>query len=82
MLVTGINHEEHRMTEQFRKRVRVYLDVDNIVISRHTRLHGKNQVAKDKARNHVSSNPKADAEITTRVHRAMIDVGAVLDCSS
>ncbi|MBG6215248.1 MAG: NYN domain-containing protein [Cryobacterium sp.] len=70
------------MAEQFRERVGVYLDFDNIVISRYNQLHGKNQFAKDKARNHVSSNPKADAEITGRIHRAMIDVGAILDYAS
>ena len=70
------------MAEQSRDRVGVYLDFDNIVISRYNQLHGKNQFAKDKARYHVSSNPKADAEVTARIHQAMIDVGAVLDYAS
>ncbi|TFC48338.1 NYN domain-containing protein [Cryobacterium sp. TMT2-17-1] len=70
------------MAEQSRERVGVYLDFDNIVISRYNQLHGKNQLAKDKARNHVSSNPKADPEVTARIHQAMIDVGAVLDYAS
>ncbi|TFC26531.1 NYN domain-containing protein [Cryobacterium sp. TMT2-18-3] len=70
------------MAEQSRERVGVYLDFDNIVISRYNQLHGKNQFAKDKARNHVSSNPRADAEVTARIHQAMIDVGAVLDYAS
>ncbi|TFC59566.1 NYN domain-containing protein [Cryobacterium sp. TMT2-15-1] len=70
------------MAEQSRERVGVYLDFDNIVISRYNQLHGKNQFAKDKARNHVSSNPRTDAEVTARIHQAMIDMGAVLDYAS
>ena len=70
------------MAEQSRERVGVYLDFDNSVISHYNQMHGKNQFAKDKARNHVSSNPKADAEVTARIHQAMIDVGAVLGYAS
>jgi len=67
------------MAEQLRQRVGVYLDFDNIVISRYNQLHGHNQFALDKARYHAKSNPKADAQVTARIQRAMIDVGAILD---
>ncbi len=67
------------MAEQLRQRVGVYLDFDNIVISRYNQLHGHNQFAQDKARHHAKSNPKADAQVTARIQRAMIDVGAILD---
>ncbi|TFC50342.1 MULTISPECIES: NYN domain-containing protein [unclassified Cryobacterium] len=70
------------MAEQSEDRVGVYLDFDNIVISRYNQLHGPNQFAKDKARHHTSSHAKADPAVTARIQLAMIDIGAVLDYAS
>lgn len=70
------------MVEQSENRVGVYLDFDNIVISRYNQLHGANQFAKDKARHHTSSHAKADPAVTARIQLAMIDIGAVLDYAS
>jgi len=70
------------MAEQSEDRVGVYLDFDNIVISRYNQLHGPNQFALDKARHHSSSHPKADPAVTARIQLATIDIGAVLDYAS
>ena len=70
------------MTEQSEARVAVYLDFDNIVISRYNQLHGRNQFSKDKVRDYQASSVDADAEITKRMHLATVDIGAVLDYAS
>ena len=70
------------MAEHSEDRVGVYLDFDNIVISRYNQLHGTNQFALDKARHHSSNHPKADPVVTARIQIAMIDIGAVLDYAS
>ncbi|WP_130178696.1 NYN domain-containing protein [Cryobacterium sp. SO1] len=70
------------MAEQSEDQVGVYLDFDNIVISRYNQLHGTNQFAKDKARHHTNGHAKADPAVTARIQLAMIDVGAVLDYAS
>jgi hypothetical protein len=65
------------MSEQSQARVGVYLDFDNIVISRYNQLHGEGAFARDKVRSRVSFTP--GAEVTTRTQQAMVDVGAILD---
>ncbi|MGO4690662.1 NYN domain-containing protein [Glaciibacter sp. 2TAF33] len=70
------------MAEQSRERVGVYIDFDNIVISRYNQLHGKGAFAKDKVRNHVASSADADPAISDRIKQATVDIGAVLDYAS
>ena len=53
-------------------RVAVYLDFDNIVISRYDQVHGRNSFQKDKARG------LEDDKLT----KATVDVGAVIDFAS
>lgn len=60
------------MTEPVATRVAVYLDFDNIVISRYDQIHGRNSFQKDKAKG-------LDSE---RLEQATVDVGAVLDYAS
>ena len=60
------------MTDGATTRVAVYLDFDNIVISRYDQVHGRNSFQKDKARG-------LDAE---RLERAIVDVGAIIDFAS
>ncbi len=60
------------MTEDGATRVAVYLDFDNIVISRYDQVHGRNSFQKDKSRG-------LDAE---RLGRATVDVGAIIDFAS
>ncbi len=62
------------MTEPVATRVAVYLDFDNIVISRYDQIHGRNSFQKDKA--------KTLDQHSERLDRATVDVGAVLDFAS
>ncbi|WP_061018265.1 NYN domain-containing protein [Microbacterium sp. CCH5-D1] len=64
------------MAETTDARVAVYLDFDNIVISWYDRVHGRNAYGKDRQR--ISENPN-DPEVTERLGRAMIEVGAIID---
>ena len=60
------------MTETAAGRVAVYLDFDNIVISRYDQVNGRNSFQKDKAKG-------LDPD---KLNRAGVDVGAVLDFAS
>jgi hypothetical protein len=60
------------MTESGTTRVAVYLDFDNIVISRYDQVHGRNSFQKDK--------PKGLSK--DRLQSATVDVGAVIDFAS
>jgi len=57
------------MAEQDDTRVAVYVDFDNIVISRYDQVHGRNSFQRDKARG-------LDAE---QLNQAVVDVGAIID---
>ncbi|MEE6138603.1 NYN domain-containing protein [Mycobacterium sp. 050128] len=60
------------MTESVTPRVAVYLDFDNIVISRYDQVHGRNSFQKDKAKGLE----------TDRLQSATVDVGAIIDFAS
>jgi NYN domain/OST-HTH/LOTUS domain len=66
MVKTGL------MTDADADRVAVYLDFDNIVISRYDQVNGRNSFQKDKAK-----GLKED-----RLQRATVDVGAIIDFAS
>ena len=70
------------MAEQYRERVGVYIDFDNIVISRYSQLHGRAAWAKDRVRQHDSGSANADPQVTARIKEATIDLGAVLEYAS
>jgi hypothetical protein len=55
-------------------RVAVYLDFDNIVISRYDQVHGRNSFQKDKA--------KGLEKYPDRLALATVDVGAIIDFAS
>jgi hypothetical protein len=61
-----------QMSEPNADRVAVYLDFDNIVISRYDQVNGRNSFQRDKAKGLE----------TSRLARARVDVGAILDFSS
>jgi hypothetical protein len=63
-------------------RVAVYIDFDNIVISRYDQMHGRGQFQRDKVRGFTSGDKSADADIADKVRRATVDVGAVIDFAS
>jgi hypothetical protein len=70
------------MPEATEGRVAVYIDFDNIVISRYDQLHGSGRFHKDKARRFVATAAKAGTEVVERLARATVDIGAVLDFAS
>src|ERR1700745_989455 len=70
------------MTEPGITRVAVYIDFDNIVISRYDQVHGRGQFQRDKVRGVTSGDKPADADIADKVGRATVDVGAVIDFAS
>ena len=55
-------------------RVAVYLDFDNIVISRYDQVNGRNSFQRDKA--------KGPETLPDRLMRATVDVGAIIDFAS
>src|SRR5262245_21896168 len=62
------------MTEPGTTRVAVYLDFDNIVISRYDQVNGRNSYQRDKA--------KGLDQYPDRLELATVDVGAVIDFAS
>jgi hypothetical protein len=60
------------MTESGATRVAVYLDFDNIVISRYDQVHGRNSFQKDKTKGLDND----------RLASATVDVGAIIDFAS
>ncbi len=58
-------------------RVAVYIDFDNIVISRYDQVHGRNQFQRDKVRTNA-----ADADVAAKLAQATVDIGAVIDFAS
>lgn len=62
------------MTEPVAARVAVYLDFDNVVISRYDQIHGRGSFQRDKA--------KGVEQFAERRARATVDVGAILDFAS
>src|ERR1700743_1479032 len=63
-------------------RVAVYIDFDNIVISRYDQVHGRGQFQRDKPRGFDQPDKAADPEVLAQLSRAPGDVGAVIDFAS
>ena len=63
-------------------RVAVYIDFDNIVISRYDQVHGRGQFQRDKTRGFTRADRPADPEIADKLGHARVDVGAVIDFAS
>jgi uncharacterized LabA/DUF88 family protein len=63
-------------------RVAVYIDFDNIVISRYDQVHGRGQFQRDKVRGFSRADRPADPEIAEKLRRASVDIGAVIDFAS
>lgn len=64
------------MADHTDSRVAVYLDFDNIVMSWYDRVHGRNASSRDRQR--IAENDR-DAEVTEKLARATVDVGAIID---
>ena len=63
-------------------RVAVYIDFDNIVISRYDQVHGRGQFQRDKVHGFTMSDKSADPDVADKVRRATVDVGAIIDFAS
>jgi len=70
------------MNEPGVTRVAVYIDFDNIVISRYDQVHGRGQFQRDKSRGFDQADRPADPDIADRLQRATVDVGAMIDFAS
>lgn len=60
-------------------RVAVYIDFDNMVISRYDAVHGSGRWRKDNARDHT---PAEEGEVSRRLIEAEVDLGAIIDYAS
>jgi uncharacterized LabA/DUF88 family protein len=63
-------------------RVAVYIDFDNIVISRYDQVHGRGQFQRDKVRGFSRADKPADPGIAEKFQQAIVDVGAIIDYAS
>jgi hypothetical protein len=70
------------MNEPGGARVAVYIDFDNIVISRYDQVHGRGQFQRDKVHGFSKGDRPADPETIEKLRRATVDVGAVIDFAS
>jgi uncharacterized LabA/DUF88 family protein len=61
--------------EPTESRVAVYIDFDNVVISRYDQLHGRDSWRKDEAR-------RNDGKSVPKLEQARVDIGAILDYAS
>ncbi|WP_309712552.1 NYN domain-containing protein, partial [Pseudolysinimonas sp.] len=61
--------------EPTESRVAVYIDFDNVVISRYDQLHGRDSWRKDEAR-------RNDGKAVPKLEQARVDIGAILDYAS
>ncbi|TFD32251.1 NYN domain-containing protein [Cryobacterium cryoconiti] len=67
------------MTEPNDARVGLYIDFDNIVISRYQQLHGRNAFQRDGIRNFDRTSADADPVIAARLNAATVDFNAIID---
>jgi uncharacterized LabA/DUF88 family protein len=66
-------------TEPVDARVGLYIDFDNIVISRYQQLHGRNAFQRDGIRDFDKTDPNNDPEIAARLAAATVDFSAIID---
>lgn len=65
-----------------RTRVAVYIDFDNMVISRYDNLHGDGSWRRDNARDHSPGENGGDGVAAGRLAEAVVDLGAIIDYAS
>ncbi len=68
------------MAEPGDGRVAVYIDFDNIILSRYDQVNGRNAFQRDRAK--IGAGRNADPEVAERLARATVDLGAVIDFAS
>ena len=70
------------MAESAENRVAVYIDFDNIVISRYDQVHGRSAWRKDNVYKLAPGLSDASAEQKDKVRHATVDISAILDFAS
>lgn len=70
------------MAEPAESRVAVYIDFDNIVISRYDQIHGRGAWRKDNVYRLPAGLAGAPDELRERLRAAEVDIGAILDFAS
>ena len=70
------------MAETTDSRVAVYIDFDNIVISRYDQVNGRNSFQRERVRQFDPEESGADASLAAKLDAATVDVGAVIDFSA
>ncbi|AWB89569.1 NYN domain-containing protein [Salinibacterium hongtaonis] len=70
------------MAEPTEGRVAVYIDFDNIVISRFDQIYGRGHFLKEHIRSITADSVRDDRDLASRLDRATVDIGAVLDYAS
>ena len=68
------------MADISENRVAVYIDFDNIVISRYDEVHGKGRFTKDRVREYVRDG--TGEQVAARLKEASVDLGAIIDYAS
>lgn len=68
------------MADISENRVAVYIDFDNIVISRYDEVHGKGRFTKDRVREYVRDG--TGEQVADRLKEASVDLGAIIDYAS
>src|SRR6201991_1141084 len=69
------------MTDPGDGRVAVYIDFDNIVISRYDQVHGRNSFMRDRSKG-GAAGMTADPKVAEKLAQATVDIGAVIDFAS
>lgn len=67
------------MPEHHESRVAVYIDFDNIVISRYDQVHGRGAWRKDNVYRLGPGLDGASAELRAKIEAATVDIGAIID---
>ncbi|MEO7123178.1 MAG: NYN domain-containing protein [Lacisediminihabitans sp.] len=70
------------MAEPTEGRVAVYIDFDNIVISRYDQKHKRKRGRQDNLRDITAESLRADPELAARLVTAQVELGAILDFAS
>lgn len=68
------------MADISENRVAVYIDFDNIVISRYDEVHGKGRFSRDRVRDYLRD--RADETLGAHLKEASVDLGAIIDYAS
>ena len=69
------------MADISENRVAVYIDFDNIVISRYDEVHGKGRFTRDRVREYARDGGD-DQVVAARLKEAAVDLGAIIDYAS